>query len=94
LFTLTPKTGFYHSNNEMAFLNGNITGYYPIDVNEPDGYVFSKFFQDGDGLIYMSGAGLQLKQPIKKCVLKFKLKQQLQERQILSFLQYLKQVEV
>ncbi len=48
LFTLTPKTGFYHSNNEMGFLDGKIICYYPSNVGEPDGYVYFLFRLDGD----------------------------------------------
>ena len=47
LFTITPKIGFYHSNNEMAFLDGNIQCYYPSNVGEPDGYVYFTYYPNG-----------------------------------------------
>ena len=47
LFTITPKYGFYHSNNEMAFLDGKIQCYYPSNVGEPNGYVYFTFYPDG-----------------------------------------------
>ena len=47
LFTLTPNKGFYKSNNEMAYLDGNIACYYPSNVGEPDGYVYFTFYPDG-----------------------------------------------
>jgi|694.fasta_scaffold64756_3 hypothetical protein len=47
LFAITPKIGFYHSNNEMAYLDGTIQCYYPSNVGEPDGYVYFTFYPDG-----------------------------------------------
>ncbi len=48
VFTITPKTGYYHSNNEMAFLDGGILAYHPTDVGDVDGDVYFLYYEDGD----------------------------------------------
>ena len=53
LFTLTPKTGFYNTNNRMAYLDGGSDGggkiacYHPANVGEPDGYVYYTYYPQG-----------------------------------------------
>jgi len=48
VFTISPKTGFYHSNNEMAFLDGGILTYHPTDEGNIDGDVYFLYYDDGD----------------------------------------------
>ncbi len=48
IFTLTPKNGFFKSNQELAFLDGKINSYYPADGFNKDGIVSFSFYENGN----------------------------------------------